>query len=56
MLKYPEARGGFVKYHPPPELAKTAINDKKYGAGAVRQRAWTAFHPPPINGQFTYLT
>tara|TARA_R100000353_G_scaffold92556_1_gene68111 strand:- start:245 stop:454 length:210 start_codon:yes stop_codon:yes gene_type:complete len=46
-MKFIDCQGGFVKFHSPPEKGK-AINDTKFGSGAVRQRAWTAFHPPPL--------
>jgi len=49
-LKYPEARGGFVHYHPPPE------NKKPFDGfnSNIRQKAWTYYHPPPLNRQFDF--
>jgi len=43
-MKFIDCRGGFVKFHPPPEKG-SALNNIKFGA--VRKKAWTAFHPPP---------
>ena len=44
-LKYPDERGGFTMFHPPPREKEGALNDIKFGA--VRRKAWTDFHPPP---------
>ena len=47
-LKYPLARGGFVKFHPPPNKNQGTFNYiGNSGISISRLKAFTFKHPPP---------
>ena len=51
-LKYPEARGGFIKFHPPP---RGRIYDNLAKQFIELRGSWIFKHPPPKISQFYQL-